>query len=164
MSVRVDFRVAQDSGDAILKTLRDEVFQPLCLLVHLVPGVLQDIVKKEFEQSVMADEFPCAALSGCREPNAPVLLIHDESWPLRSEPLKHSGDRRSLDFESLGKGLCCDPQFLRAAQFEDRFEVIVDGFRSRRRGEFSWHYLRWYAQSMTARKLRQTMHRVDVAG
>lgn len=86
MPVRIDLRVAQDSGDAIFKTLGDEVFQALGLLVHLVRGVLQNIVKEQFEQSVMPNQFPGPAFSGRRQPNASVLLIHNESRPLRSEP------------------------------------------------------------------------------
>jgi len=38
------------------------VFQPLRLLVHLVQGVLQNVVKEQFEQLVMADEFSARRL------------------------------------------------------------------------------------------------------
>jgi len=140
VAMRVDLRVAQDRGDAIFKALRDEVFQSLRFLVHLVPGVLQNIVKKEFEQSVMADEFPRAAFSRCRQANTPVFLIHNESRPLRTEPLKHSSDRRCSNSEPLGKRLGRDSQFLGAPQFEDRFEVVINRFRGRKRDGFSCHY------------------------
>jgi hypothetical protein len=82
MPVRVDFGIAENGGDAIFKTLGNEVLQPLRFLVDFIPGVPQNIVKEQFEQAVMAYELPGAALSGGREPNAPVLLIHNEGGPL----------------------------------------------------------------------------------
>lgn len=104
--MRVYFRVAEYRRDAIFKTLGDEVLQALGLIVYLVPGVLQNIVKKQFEQPVVAHQFPRTTFSGCCELNTVVLLIHNQSRPLRSEPLKHSGDRRSANSEPLRKGLC----------------------------------------------------------
>ncbi len=46
VSVGIDFRVTENSGDPVFKSFGDEVFQPLCLLVHLVPGILQNIVEE----------------------------------------------------------------------------------------------------------------------
>ena len=83
MPVRVDFGIAQDRGHAVFETLGDEVFQPFGLLVHFVPGILQNVMQEEFEQAVMADEFPGAAFSGRRESDTLVLLIHNEGGPLR---------------------------------------------------------------------------------
>ena len=83
MPVRIDFRIAENGGNAVFKTLGDEVFQPLGLLMHFVPGILQNVMQEEFEQAVMADEFPGAAFSGRRESDTLVLLIHNEGGPLR---------------------------------------------------------------------------------
>jgi hypothetical protein len=64
--VRVDLGVAENSGDPVFKTLGDEMFQPLGLLVHFVPGVLQNIMQEELEQTVMSHQFPCPSLPGRR--------------------------------------------------------------------------------------------------
>ena len=108
MPMRVDFRIAENGGDPIFKTLGDEVFQPLRFLVDFIPGVLQNIVKEEFQQAVMADELPGAAFSDGGKPNTPVLLIDDEGGPLRCKPLEHSRHRRGPDSESAGKSIGCD--------------------------------------------------------
>ena len=89
--MRVDFGIAENGGNAIFKTLGDEVFEPLRLLVHFVPGILQNVVQKEFKQTMMADEFPGAAFSGRCEPNTPMFLIRHQGRTLRCEPLQHSG-------------------------------------------------------------------------
>ena len=36
------------------------MFQPLCLFVNLVRGVLEHVMKKQFEEAVVPDEFPCS--------------------------------------------------------------------------------------------------------
>lgn len=89
---------------------------------------------------MVAHKFPRAPLSGRRQSNAPVFLIHNKGWPLRGEPLKHPGHGRRPHSEPIGKDFRRDPHFLGAAQLEDRFEVIVDGFRIRERNGFSCHY------------------------
>ena len=140
--VRVDFRVAENGGDPIFKPLRDDVLQPLCLLVHFVPGILQDIVKKQFEQAVMSHQFPRPSFPSGTEPNTPVLFIQDQGRLLRCKPLKHAGHRRRPNSKPLGKSICRYAQLLGATQFEDGFQVIVNGFRSYQRDGFSCHYFR----------------------
>ena len=44
-------------------------------LVHLIPGILEDIVQKKFEQPVMAYDFPAATFTRRGEPHAAMLLI-----------------------------------------------------------------------------------------
>jgi len=46
VSVGIDFRVTENSGDPVFKSFGDEVFQPLCLVVHLVPRILQNIMEE----------------------------------------------------------------------------------------------------------------------
>ncbi len=82
VSVGIDFRITENGGDPVFESFGDEVFQPLCLLMHLVPRVLQNIVEKEFEKAVMPHKFPGPPLSGSSEPNTPVLFIQHERWPL----------------------------------------------------------------------------------
>jgi len=75
MPVRVDFGIAENCSNAVFKTLGDKVLQPLRFLMHFVPGILQNVMQEEFEQAMMADQFPGAAFPRRREPNTPVLLI-----------------------------------------------------------------------------------------
>ena len=44
MPVGIEFRMSKLRGDAFLEPLGDEVFQAFRLFMHLVPGILQDIV------------------------------------------------------------------------------------------------------------------------
>ena len=64
VAVRVELRVAELGGDALFESLGDEVFEALGLLVHFVPGVAEDLVKEGFEQSMVANDFESALLSG----------------------------------------------------------------------------------------------------
>jgi len=54
------------------------VFQAFRLFMHLVPGILQDIVLKQFQQTVMSNEFPRPALPGGCKANAAVLFIQHQ--------------------------------------------------------------------------------------
>ena len=75
MPMRIDLRIAENRGNSIFKPLRDEVLQPLRFFMHFVPGVLQNVVKKQLQQTVMSDQFPRPAFAGRAEPDASVLLI-----------------------------------------------------------------------------------------
>lgn len=117
------------------------MFQPLRLLMHFVPGVLQDDVKEQFKKPVMAHKLSGAAFSRRRQPNTPVLLIRDESWALRGKPLTHTGHRGRPYPQPLGEGLRCDRQLIGAAQFEDRLQIVVHRFRNRKHSSVRRHYL-----------------------
>ena len=119
--VRVDFGVAENGGDPIFETLRDEVFQPLGLVMDLVPGILQNVMQEEFQEAVMPHQFPRPPFPRGRKPDTSVLLVRNECGPLRCESLKHSGHRGRSNFQPLGKSVRCDAQFLGTAQFEDGF-------------------------------------------
>lgn len=108
-------------------------------LVHLIPGILEDIVQKKFEQPVMAYDFPAATFAGRGEPHAAMLFVQHQRRLLRSELLKHPGDRSRTHRQPLGQGVARNALLARAAQFENRFEVIVDRFGNRRSGELGWH-------------------------
>ena len=139
MSMRIDFRIAENRGNPIFKSLRDEVFQPFCFLVHFVPGVLQNVVQKQFQQAVMPDQFPRPPFAGGSEPDTSVLFIQNQGRPLRRELLKHSGHRRSANCQPLGQSVGRDARILRAAQFQNGLEVVVDRFRGLRSDWFSCH-------------------------
>ena len=146
MPVRIDFRIAEDRRDPIFKSLRDEVFQPFCFLVHFVPGVLQNVVKKQFQQTVVPDQFPRPPFASRSEPDASVFFIQNQGRALRRELLKHSGHRRGANSQPLGQGVRRYPCVLRPAQFQNGLEVIVDGFRRCERDWFSWPLIQIVSQ------------------
>lgn len=119
VAVRVDFRIAKDCRYPVLKTLGNEMLQPLCLFVDFVPGVLQNIMEKQFEQPMMPHQFPRSLFPRGGQPNSSMLFMHNKSRPLRGEPFEHPGHRRRANSQPFGKGVCRDAQFLRAAQFQD---------------------------------------------
>ena len=126
MPVGVDFGIAEDCRNPILKPFRDEVFQPFCFLVHFVPGVLQNIVKKQFQQTVVPDQFPRPPFASRTEPDTSVFFIQNQDRALRREFLKHSSDRRCADSQPLGQGVRRYPCVLRPAQCKNSFEVVVN--------------------------------------
>ena len=130
MPVRIEFRIAENRRDPIFKSLRDEVFEPFCFLVHFVPGVLQNVVQKQFEQTMVPDQFPGPPFARRSEPNTSVFFIQNQGRALRRELLKHSGHRRGTNSKSLGQSVSGDARVLRASQFENGFKVVVNGFRA----------------------------------
>jgi hypothetical protein len=49
MAVRIERRIAQDSCHAILKSFGNEVLEAFGFVVHLVPGVFENIVQEKFQ-------------------------------------------------------------------------------------------------------------------
>ena len=119
MPVWIDLRVSQDGCHTIFEPLGNEVFQALGFLVHFVPGVLQDVVQKQFEQSVMPDQLPCASFAGSREPHSVVFLVKNHGRALRRQPLQHSRNRGSTNAEPTGERICGHGRVFRPAQLED---------------------------------------------
>lgn len=75
MSMWVDLRIAENSRHSIFKSFRNKVLKPLGFLMHFVPGILQNIVKKQFQQAVMPDQFPRSPFARGSEPGAPMFFI-----------------------------------------------------------------------------------------
>jgi hypothetical protein len=46
MPMRIEFRIPEYGRDPLLKLLRNEVLQPLCLFMNFIPGILEDIMKE----------------------------------------------------------------------------------------------------------------------
>ena len=83
----------------------------------------------------MAQDLRSPPLPHLRQDNAMVLFVFHKRWPLAGEFLQHPGDGSRADIQMTGQGIAGYPLFFRTAQFEDRFEIVVDGFgRGRRRG------------------------------
>ena len=75
MPVRIDLRIAEDRRDPIFKSFRDEVLQPFCLFMHFIPRVLQNVVKKQFQQTMVPDQFPRPPFASRSEPDTSVFFI-----------------------------------------------------------------------------------------
>ncbi len=87
--MRVELGVAEFGGDALFEPLRDEVLEALGLLVHFVPGIVEDLVEEGLDEAMMADDLEGAFLSGFRELHAVVLFVDDQGWAEGGEFLEH---------------------------------------------------------------------------
>ena len=105
MTVRVDLRISEDCRDAIFEPFRDEVLESFGLLMHFIPGVLEYIMKKQFQETMMPHELPCPLLAGGCEACSSMFLILDKGWALGRQFLKHAGHRWGPDAEPLGEGV-----------------------------------------------------------
>lgn len=139
MPMRIDLRIAEDCRDAIFKSFGDEVLQPFCLFMHLVPGVLQHVMQKQFQQTVVPDQLPRPAFAGRSEPDTVMFFIQNQGRMMRCELLKHSGHRRSTNSKPLGQGIRRYARVLRPAQLENGLKVVVNRFRRFGIERFSCH-------------------------
>lgn len=55
--MRIRLRIAQLCRDPIFEAFRDEMLQSLGLAVNLIPGVIEDVVKKTLEQAMVTKHF-----------------------------------------------------------------------------------------------------------
>lgn len=75
MTMWVEARIAQYRRHSVFEPLRNEVFQPLSLIVNFVPGIFQYVVKEKLEQTMVPDQLPRPVLSGGSETDTTMLLI-----------------------------------------------------------------------------------------
>ena len=88
--MRIDLRIAQDCCHAIFKSFRDEVFQPFRLIVYLIPGILQNVMEKQFQQTMVPHQFPCPPLASRRQLDPSMFLIQNQRGSLHRQLLQHS--------------------------------------------------------------------------
>jgi hypothetical protein len=119
--VWIGFRVPQFRGDPILKQLRDEVLEPFCLIVNLVPRVVEEIMEETLQQTVVTKNLQSARLPRCSQTHAVVLLVFHKRWLLCRELLEHSSDGSGTDTKMPGKGVAGHPFLFGAAQLQYRF-------------------------------------------
>ena len=60
MSMRIEFRVPEFGGDAFFESLRDEMFEALCLLMHFFYRVVEHLVKKGLDEPMVTQHFQSA--------------------------------------------------------------------------------------------------------
>src|SRR5580658_6157114 len=98
--------------------------------MHFVPGVLENVVQKELQETMVPDQLPGPPFAGRGEADALVFFIEHQRRTLRRELLKHSCDRRRADAQPPGESVSGDARALRAADFKNGLEIIVNRFRS----------------------------------
>src|SRR5439155_7960846 len=123
--VWIGLRVPQFRRDTIFEPLRDEMFQPFCLIVNLVPRVVEEIMEKTLQQPVMAKNLQSAHLPRRCQTCAVVLFVFDERRLLSRELLQHSSHGGSTDTEMMSQGVAGHPFLFRAAQLQYRFQIVV---------------------------------------
>ena len=57
MTMRIGIWISKLGRNSILKTFGDKMLQPFSLLMNFVPWIIEDVVKKTFKESVMANDF-----------------------------------------------------------------------------------------------------------
>jgi len=92
MPMRINRRISEFGGDPCLKTLGDEVFQALGLLMHFFERVVEHLIKKCLDQSVVAHHFQSPPLACGGEQYAMMTLIFDKRRQARSQFLQHVRD------------------------------------------------------------------------
>jgi hypothetical protein len=105
------------------------MLQPFCLIVNLVPRVVEEIMEETLEQAVMAKNFQGAHLPSRRQARAAVLFVFHKRRLLRRELLKHSSYGSCTHTEMVGEGVAGHAVLFGATQLQDRFQVVVYRFR-----------------------------------
>lgn len=124
----VDVGIAQLGGYPVLEALRNIVLQAFGFFVNFIPWIIQEIVKKPFQEPMMAHNFQRTMLPRRRQDHTVMLLIVDPSRFMGCELLKHARYRRRSDAKPFRQSVTGDPFFFRPAQFEYCFKIIVDRF------------------------------------
>jgi len=122
----ISLGIAQLGGDPVFKPFGDKVLQSFSLFVHFIPREVEHVMKKAFQQPMVTQDFERAMFSSLSQNRAVVLFITNKSRSQRRQPLKHSSDGRGSDFEPLSQRVARYPLFLGPAEFQNRFQVIVD--------------------------------------
>ncbi len=128
MPVRVCLRIAEFGCNAVLETLGYEVLQALRVIVNFIPGIPQAVVKETLQQAVMTQNFQGAHLAGGRQTDAMMLFVLHIRRLLGSQLLEHPGNRSGSDAQMPGEGVTGRAFPWRAAQLQNRFQIIVHRF------------------------------------
>ena len=131
--MRIGARISELGGNPVLQTLGNEMLQPFRFFVHLVPGVVQELVQEAFQEPVMAQHFESAPPSGGAQPHATMLFVKDVRRPLRGQLLQHPRNGGGADAQMRRQGIARNALTGGTAQLEDGFQIVVDRFGSGRR-------------------------------
>ena len=115
-------------GDAFLEPLGNEMFKPLSLLVNFFDRVIEDLIKKRFDQPMMAQDFKRTTPPLRRQSNTATLFVFDIRRLIRSELLQHVGNRCWRDSKALCKSRARNASLFRSAEAKNRLQIVVHGF------------------------------------
>lgn len=115
------------------------MFQPFGLVVNFVPRVVEEVMEETLQQAVVAKDLQGAPLPGCRQTHAVVLFVSYKRGLLRRELLEHSSNGCGADAKMPRERVAGHPFLFRPGQFQDRFQIVVHGFRVVRPVAFKWH-------------------------
>lgn len=128
MAMRISCGMAQPCRDPFFKSLRNEMFQTLSLVVKFLYRVAQHFEQECLDEPMMTNDFQ-GALSACRRkfyPASPFVL--QQGFGRCRQLLEHVGHGGRCNLQPRGQLRTADASLLVAAQAVDRLEVIVDGF------------------------------------
>ena len=122
--MRIVGRMAQERVDALEQTIADCVFQYLSLRVHVLPGDIERPYEEFLDQPVPSDDGQGVAHPVLGQRHAMCTLTSYQV--VRGETLQHRRHCGSRHAETLGESRrrCTTGP---GDQFEDRFEVVLDG-------------------------------------
>ena len=105
------------------------MLQPFCLIVNLVPRVVEEIMEETLQQTMVAKNLQSSHLPGRCQTHAVMLFVLHKGWFLCSELLQHSSHGSSTDTEMLREGVAGHAFPFRPGQLQYRFQIVVYGFR-----------------------------------
>lgn len=97
----IELWVPKFISDAFLEALRDEVLQAFGFIVNLVDGIVENLIEKGLNQSMVADNLQRASLASAGETNPIMSLVIDKWWRGSCELLDHACHGRRCDSKSL---------------------------------------------------------------
>ena len=101
------------------------MFKPFCLIVHLIPRIVEEIMEETLQQTMVAKNLQGAPPAVCGQTRAVVLLISHKRRFLCCKLLEHFSNGSSTDTKMLSKGVAGHPFLFRAAQLEYRFQIVI---------------------------------------
>jgi len=128
MPVRVEFRISQFGGDSFLEPFGNEVLKPLSFIVNFLKRIIENLIEKGFDQTMMSQDFKRAAPSCRGQSDSAMFFVLDIWFCSRSELLQHVCDGSWRDLQPLGEGSTRDITLFRAAKAKNRLQVIINGF------------------------------------
>src|SRR6185437_4494513 len=94
MPVRIRLRMPQFRRDPLLKPLADEVLQALRLFMQLVDRVVEHLIQKGLDQTVMPHHFKGPSSPGPRQSHSAMPLVLHQRRGRTGELLQHVRHRR----------------------------------------------------------------------
>jgi hypothetical protein len=148
MPMGVLLRVSEFLRDASLKTLRYKVLQAFRFIMNLVDGIVENLVKKGLDQSMMTNDLQRASLARARKTNPTMPLIVDKGRRGRCEFLCHAGHRCRRNAK-LPRQFSTADTLLSTTQMEDRLQIVIHGLCVRKLLSASRHLWRAPLHSLT---------------